>query len=89
MAVYKQTKIEFKAYNKAEEMPVGSNTNSILFINKGTSIAYVNGLPLASGESWGDSRNAGEVITGKFVINFELGATTTTSLLHVQLTRYI
>ena len=85
MAKYIETVIEFKAYNLAQEVPVDSNTNSILFINKGAVIAYVNGLPLAVGEVWGDSRNTGEVITGKFNISFAAGAG---PLLHVQLTRY-
>ena len=85
---YKQTKIEFKAYDVSAEVPVDLNTNSILFTNKGTVTCYINGFPLASGESWGDGRNAGEVITGKFVITFTPGSTSG-PLCHVQLTRYI
>lgn len=85
---YKDTVIEFKSYNLTGELPLNNNTNSLLLINKGTAIAYINGLPLAAGESWGDSRNAGEVITGKIVITFEQGAAVTTCLMHVQLTRY-
>jgi len=83
--MYKETLIEFKAYNVASELPVNLNTNSLLLVNKGTAICYINGFPLAANEVWGDSRNANEVITGKFNISFD---TTGTPLLHVQLTRY-
>jgi hypothetical protein len=79
------TVIEFKAYNKADQVPMDNNTNSVLFINKGGAVCYVNGLPLATNEAWGDSRNSGEVITGKFYISFAAGPN---PLVHVQLTRY-
>lgn len=85
---YKETVIEFKSYNVASEMPMDKNTNSILFTNKGTATVYINSFPLAAGESWGDGRNAGEIITGKFVISFTPGAAVTACLLCVQLTRY-
>ena len=82
---YKETVIEFKTYNTGQSVPMDANTNSILFTNKGTVTAFVNSFPLDPGESWGDSRNANEIITGKFEISFSPGAG---AVLHVQLTRY-
>jgi len=82
-----QTKTEFKTYNEGAEIPVTDlNVNSILFTNKGQVTVYINSFPLAVGESWGDSRNANEIITGKFVIAFEAGAG---PVCHVQLVRYV
>jgi hypothetical protein len=88
MARFIETVIEFKNYYQTGEIPVDGNTNSLLLTNVGSATAYVNGFPIASGQNWGDSRNAGEIITGKFTITFEPGALASTCNLYVQLTRY-
>jgi len=47
-ALYRHTTSTFREIRKAEQ--VHSNCIAILFVNKGTDTAYVNGLPIAENE---------------------------------------
>lgn len=51
-----------------ESINLSSNCNSIMFINKGAPIIYIENFPLAGGESFVIDGNAGEICTRTFTI---------------------
>jgi hypothetical protein len=62
-------RVETEPLNTAERIDA-KDSNEIIFINKGTQIAEIDGFPLAQNEFLTDSGNAGEINKSLYRLTF-------------------